>query len=229
MKILVKLPCRERASKLIKRIEEYQSKAIDKSIKYLISLDANDNGRLDSCNMPHVLARLKELNCIVFIGDSKNKIDACNRDIDMVNGWDILVLASDDMECVCEGWDKILKFEMEVYFPDTDGVLWHWDGDANTRGSLNTMCILGKKYFDRFNYIYHPKFISLWADNLFTELSIYLNKSYYSEDVLFKHVHYSNTRGMQQDALMRKTQTYYMVDQKMYQELRIDNFKQLLT
>jgi hypothetical protein len=49
-----------------------------------------------------------------------------------------------------KGWDKQLIEEMETNYPDTDGVLFHNDGYCQQR--LNTMCILGRKYYKRFNY-----------------------------------------------------------------------------
>lgn len=220
MRILVKLPSRERPQKLLQRIEEYQSLASSKSIKYLVSLDTNDG----TCNNDYIIGRLKELNCIVYVGDSVNKVDACNRDIEKVNGWDILILASDDMVCQVNNWDLILSNEMESFYPDTDGVLWHWDGDNNTRVKLNTMCILGYDYYKRFNYIYHQDYRSLFCDNEFTEVANRLGKQSYFEQVLFKHIHFSNTHGIQRDALMNRTQSFYQLDKLIYEQRKSINF-----
>lgn len=220
MQILVKLPSRERPQKLLQIIDEYKTLAFDKSIKYLVSLDTNDQ----SSNNSYVLGRLKELGCIVYVGDSMNKVSACNRDVEKVNGWDILVLASDDMICQVQGWDKILSDEMEKNYPDTDGVLWHWDGDVNTRGKLNTMCILGYKYYKKFNYIYHDSYRSLFCDNEFTEVANILRKQTYFEQVLFKHVHFSNTHGIPKDALMTRTQSFYGIDKLIYEQRKKQNY-----
>lgn len=223
MDILVKFPCRERPQKLLQRITEYQSLSEDKNIQYLISLDSND-----LTMNAYVLGRLQALGVTVCLGHSNNKIHACNRDIDKASEWDILVLASDDMVCIQQGWDSILKAEMAINFPDTDGVLFHWDGDRATKAhnngaGLNTMCILGKKYYDRFGYIYHPDYKSLWSDNEFSDVSRILNKEYKSDIVLFKHDHYSNN-GQQPDNLMRKTQSFYTEDQQTYLKRKAVNF-----
>ncbi len=220
MRILVKIPCRERSQKLLQRITEYQHLATDKTIQYLVSLDSNDT----TCNNPYVLGRLQALRCVVYIGDSRNKVHACNRDIEKANEWDILVLASDDMVCQVEGWDQILIKEMTEYYPDTDGVLWHWDGDANTRTTLNTMCVLGREYYKRFNYIYAPEYYSLFCDNQFTEVASILGKQTYFEQVLFKHVHFSNTIGMQKDLLMQRTQSFYHIDKLTYEKNKSRNY-----
>lgn len=220
MKILVKLPCRERPQKLLQRIQEYQSLATDKGIQYLVSLDRND----PSCTSGYILGRLHALGCTVCIDNSHNKINAVNRDIEKADSWDILVLASDDMVCVQQGWDDIIKSDMVVNYPDTDGVLWYWDGDNATKGKLNTMCILGKKYYERFGYIYHPEYKSLWCDNEFMEVADMLGRQYKSETVLFKHVHFSNTPGLQPDKLMKRTQSLYTQDQQTFTKRKAENY-----
>lgn len=217
MKILLKIPSRERPQKLLQRIEEYQSFAFDKSIKYLVSLDANDT----TCNNPYVLGRLKELGCIVYVGDSVSKIHACNRDIEKVNGWDILILASDDMVCKVKDWDLILSNEMKSTYPDTDGVLWHSDGYVGNK--LNTMCILGNKYYQRFSYIYPPEYRSLWCDNEFTEVATILGKQTYFEHVLFAHEHPSNIGG-HVDQQYRKTESFYHIDKAVYEQRKSRNY-----
>ena len=60
-----------------------------------------------------------------------------------------------------KGFDSIIRNEMQKLFPDTDGILWFFDG---WRKDLNTLCILGRKYYDRFGYIYHPDYNSFWSD-----------------------------------------------------------------
>ncbi len=221
MNILVHLPCRERSAKLLQRITEYQQLAHDKTIQYLVSLDTND----PSCNNGYVIGRLHALGCTVCVGDSKNKVDACNRDIEKAEPWDILVLASDDMVCQVVNWDLILSNEMESLYPDTDGVLWHWDGDKNTEGKLNTMCILGREYYKRFLYIYNREYYSLFCDNEFTEVANKLGKQAYSTQVLFKHEHFSNTYGVQKDALMTRTQSYYQIDKLTYEQRKSRNYE----
>jgi hypothetical protein len=225
MKILVKFPSRERSIKFARVIDGYITHANDtNNIKFLITID-------DDCPNHHhyklICESIKQkgvdIECIS--GKSESKIHAINRDMDKSGDWDILLLASDDMICTCTNWDFYLRTEMERNFPDSDGVLWHWDGDPMTKmNNLNTMCIMGRKYYDRFNYIYHPDYKSLWCDNEFTDVSVILNKVYKTNMILFKHEHYSNTPGLQMDDLMRKTQGYYTYDESVYSSRKSINF-----
>jgi hypothetical protein len=76
---------------------------------------------------------------------------------------------------------------MKEHYPDTDGVLWFNDGHQGN--NLNTLCILGKKYYERFNYIYHPEYKSVWSDNEFMLVGNILKKQTYFDEVIIEHEH----------------------------------------
>jgi hypothetical protein len=105
--------------------------------------------------------------------------------LDKAPNFDIILLASDDMIPVQEGYDDIICSDMEKHFPDTDGVLWYNDGLVGSR--LNTLSIMGKKYFDRFGYMYNPEYESVFCDNEFMEVSLILGKCQYNQKVLIEH------------------------------------------
>ena len=88
---------------------------------------------------------------------------------------------------VIQGFDTIIKNKMTEHYPDTDGVLWFNDGYQGNK--LNTLCILGKKYYDRFNYIYNPEYKSVWSDNEFMDVANILNKQTYFDEVIIRHEH----------------------------------------
>ena len=135
--------------------------------------------REKDCTLENVkFKNCKFLNCQFknvefFYGNSKSKIEAVNADMDKVGDWDVLLLASDDMIPQVKNYDEIIIQKMNEFFPDTDGVLWFNDGN---RKDLNTLCILGKKYYNRLNYIYYPEYKSTWCDNEFTDVGNILKK-----------------------------------------------------
>ena len=151
-----------------------------------------------------------------FFGKSESKIDAVNRDLnDFKKEWDIIVLLSDDMVPVCLGFDDIIRNKFNEHYPDFDGVTWFNDGFQKNR--INTLCILGKKYYDRFNYIYHPDYKSLYCDNEFTDVANRLGKQKYFDVVIIEHRHFSigNNRErydqlyMRNDSLMKSDEIVY--------------------
>ncbi len=184
MKILIKFPTRGRRDKFFNVLDIYYQLAenID-NVEFQITIDTDD----ESMNNHNVLAKLKTYKNLKYnLGFSKNKINAVNRDI-TIGDWDIILIASDDMIPKVKGYDNIIRNKMTELYPNTDGVLWFNDGNQGNR--LNTLCILGKKYYERFNYIYHPDYTSLWADNEFMDVANLLNKQTYFNDIIIRHEH----------------------------------------
>jgi hypothetical protein len=126
-------------------------------------------------------------NHTFVVGKSKNKIDAINRDLyDFDYDWDILINMSDDMIFTKKGFDDIIRAE---FYNDFNQYL-HFN-DGNQKCNVCTMHIVGRNYYDRFKYIYHPDYISLWSDVendiVAKQLGCY---KYMGDNVqLFRHLH----------------------------------------
>ena len=126
-------------------------------------------------------------NIRVTVGISGTKVKAINRDMETAPNFDILLLASDDMIPIAYGYDNIIRHAMHKHYPTTDGVLWFNDG--HQRDGLNTLAIMGKKYYNRFGYIYNPLYRTAWCDNEFTEVANLLTRQTYFEQVIIEHQH----------------------------------------
>jgi hypothetical protein len=148
------------------------------------------------------------------------KIAAYNEPVP--GDWDILVVTSDDMIPQVEGWDLRIIADMEKHFPDTDGVLWYNDGFTQDR--LNTLPIVGRKYYERTGYIYNHSYKSLWADNEFTEVAQRLGRIKYSDDVLFLHDHPANNAAAIYDEVYRSNDAHYAYDRDVYTRRKSLNF-----
>ncbi len=183
MDLLIKFPTRNRPDKFIKTFTKYLMYLDDKSTKFIITCD-NDDKSMKEDSLVEFLLEFE--NVKLCYGDNNSKIEAVNADLEDVN-FDILLLASDDMVPMVKGYDSIIKQKMMELYPDTDGVLWFNDGYQGNR--LNTLSIMGKKYYDRFNYIYNPNYLSVWCDNEFMDVANILNKQTYINDVIIKHEH----------------------------------------
>lgn len=184
MKLLIKFPSRQRPDKFFKVLDLYYSMAtnIDK-IRFVITLDLDDR----SMNNPEVITKLNTYrNLEYYFGTNKTKIEAVNADINDLE-WDILLLASDDMIPIKQGYDQDIRNCMQADFPDLDGVLWFYDGH---RADLNTLCILGRTYYQRFGYIYHPSYYSWYADEEFMYVSRMLGKESAYSDCIIEHQHH---------------------------------------
>jgi hypothetical protein len=185
MKLLVKLPTKRRKEKFFSVLDKFiDLSEKPENVHYVITLDNND----EIMNTSEVKERFRKYENLSYIyGDSKSKLDATNRDLDLFKSWDILVLASDDTIPLVKGWDTIITTKMIEHFPDTDGTL-HFN-DGHQKDALNTLPILGKKYFDRFGYVQFPEYKSVYADNDFMSVARILNKIVYFSDVIIEHQH----------------------------------------
>jgi len=188
MKILIKMPTRGRPEKFFKLLDIcIQKFSKDNTYQILVSCDVDDL----SMNDNDVRNKLDSYNSLsYFFSPRGSKIEACNRDIEKANYWDVVILLSDDMMIVADNWDKYISDGFAEYFPDTDGVIWLFDGH---RDDINTLCILGNLYYKRFGYIYHTDYKSFYCDNEFTNVANILNKQqkYKWPEIIIEHQHYS--------------------------------------
>jgi len=221
MNLLVKFPTRGRKIRFVDVMARVLNNTVDfDKTKFLLTLDSDDP-EMDEDFVKNRIAFYKrvygdELEIDYFYGTSKNKIDAVNRDVDRyTKPWDILLLLSDDMDCEKYGYDRIIRMDMEGVAPDLDCVLYYPDGFTD----LNTMPIIGRKYYERFNYIYYPGYESFFCDNEFMETSILARKHFQSKLMLFRHNHPIWT-GKGWDPTYEKNNTTWEQDKKLFEERR---------
>jgi hypothetical protein len=219
MKLLIKFPTRGRKEKFFQVLDLYVDYLEDiDNYKVIVSCDNDDL----SMNNDEVINKLNTYkNLEYYFSDNKSKIEAINANLENQE-FDILLLASDDMIPQFEGYDMIIRAMMMKNYPDTDGVLWFNDGYQAK--NLNTLCILGKKYYDRFGYIYHPSYISLWSDNEFTEVAQSLNKQTYIPQVIIKHEH-PVWKGEKWDDVQVKNDSFNNTDKENFIKRKENSFK----
>jgi hypothetical protein len=179
-KILFKFATRSRADKFFEGLDNILDKVADKNnFCILVSADADDlamNNKETIEKLKSYLVRFPE-NIIIKFGLSKNKVDAINRDVNEIKdrfNFDILINTSDDMRFIVDGFDNVIRENFNNIFPDTNGNIFFNDGYV--RDAISTMSIIGRAYYDKFNYIYHPSYKSLWCDNEYTEVAKKDNK-----------------------------------------------------
>lgn len=219
MKMLIKFPTRSRPEKFFNVLDKYVEMLEEpNNTFFLVSCDEDDL----SMNNKEIISRFSGYNNLsFFFGNNRNKVEAINANLTDCE-FDILLLASDDMIPQVHGYDTIVRQGFKKFFPDTDGVLWFNDGYQGER--LNTLCIIGKKYYDRFGYIYHPSYVSLWCDNEFSEVSKILKKVKYIPHVIIKHEH-PVWLGQEWDELQKKNDSFNNRDMENFHKRQKINFQ----
>ena len=227
-KILFKYASRSRNHKFFMGLDNILKNLADlENFCILVSLDIDD---LTMNNKDTINRLLEYVNkypekIIVKFGRSKNKIDAINRDVNEIKekfNFDILVNFSDDMEFIEHSFDEIIRGKFFMFYPDTDGNVYFNDGFTGER--LSTMSIIGRKYYDKFNYIYHPSYHSLWCDNEYTEVAKRSEKIIYFHERIFNHNHPSNVGGFIDEQLI-KTESFSDIDRQNYEKRLTNNFQ----
>lgn len=185
MKLMIQFPTRSRPEMFLESFKLYIDNLSGKNdVFFNISCDTDD----ESMNNESIQSRIRSLynNVYIEFNNNKNKIEAVNAGMENKE-CDVILNASDDMNPQIKEFDEDIRKGFEDNFPDYDGVLHFNDGYQGY--NLNTLCILGKKYYNRFGYIYHPDYYSLYADNEFMEVSRILKKSVYIDKVIIRHEH----------------------------------------
>lgn len=210
MKILYKYPTRQRPSQFIACLDTYYRMMSGGDYEFIITLDRDDSS-MQSSMMLDYMSKKRALRA--YVGDSRTKIQAMNADIDKCSEWDILVLVQDDMIPQTRHFDDIIRQYMVRHYPDTDGILWFFDGYNK---NVNTSCIIGKKYYSRFGYIYHPSYVTAYCDNEFTEVATALGRQTYIDSTIIRHFHPINDKSTSWDALYQKNHEPLAVDRENY-------------
>jgi hypothetical protein len=218
--LLIKIPTRSRPIQFFNILDQYYEK-LSGEIPYhfLITCDTDDL----TMNCSEVKERLATYpNLTITFNPNQTKVEAYNCGIeDYVDWFDILLVGSDDMIPVVEGYDKIIAHTMLAHFPDMDGVLNFHDGYVGE--ILNTLPILGKKYYQRFGYAYHPAYHALWCDNELTLVSRMLGKEAFIDQVIIRHKH-PIYEGSLVDTLLKRNEAFYLTDRAIFERRRSQQF-----
>lgn len=184
MKFLFKYPTRGRPDWFRETLSAYCSKLSGQhEFQFVIAMD-NDDEQMNNPAMRDWLNVQNHLS--YFYSDHANKIQACNTGIPD-DGWDVLVLISDDMTPVVQGFDDIIARDMQREFPELDGAMHYWDGRCPGTKDLITQSIMGRKLYDRIGFVYWPAYKGVWCDNDFTDLAKQWGKYFYSDNTIVRH------------------------------------------
>lgn len=217
-KILFKYPSRGRPERFFKSLDSLYDH-LDDPDNFWVSctIDVDD----DTMNTPEITKKiLGHKNISIEWGRSESKIDAVNRNITDYP-WDIIAVHSDDMLFTTIGFDTMIRVDMANHFPEFDGLLHYPDQDA--KEYLATMYIAGRKFYDRFGYIYHPSYKSLWADNEIMSVAQILGKYFYCGYQI--NLHMNPAYGhLEKDSMFLEQQSHWNEDEANFNERKKRNF-----
>ena len=215
--ICYKLASKSRPKKLLACIENIREKSRHPHAFILVSLDHDDNHTHTvefTTNLQRYLDWDHPVRLYVHYGTSGSKVAAINRDFEKAPHWDILVNTSDDMWFDLEGFDKVIVEEMKSRFPEGDGVLHFTDGFEPSRATM-TLSIMDRRYYNRFGYIYHPDYVSLWSDVEATHVARKLGRHAFVDRQIVTHRHPANANAAT-DAQYAHTESFFWRDHAVF-------------
>jgi autotransporter strand-loop-strand O-heptosyltransferase len=192
------------------------------NFKILISIDDDDELTNNAFFLKSLIPHEYSNNIFIFSSPRKDKIDAINRDVNKISDWDILVNCSDDFEFILYGFDNLIRDKFNELYDDLDGCL-HFSDDVHF-DDLCTHSVIGKKYYERFNYVFYPKYKSFYCDNEFTEVAKQLEKITYIPFQFYNHLHYSLFSDILMDELYMTNEKFSEIDKELYFDRKKINF-----
>jgi hypothetical protein len=206
MNLLIKIPTRERG---FDWLESYVQNITNPNTKIWLTLDMDDVNLGEADELTK-----KYTNVYCTLGISDGKIHAVNRDMQEITArfknWDVLLLGSDDMQPQIKGFDDLILKHFEN---DNDKFLWSSDG---RQPRICTIPIMGREYYERFDYIYHPNYKSFFCDNFQTDVALRLNKCLKTNECYLMHQHPAWGGTVEADNLYRRNDAFWNEDAKTY-------------
>lgn len=218
MTISVLHPTRGRKQQALKTMSKWLFNA-DKpyDIEYIFSTDIDDTDKWTSRVdiLPNFMYNSSQIMHIeVLKNNNKSAIEAINFAAARCSG-NLIIVVSDDFDAP-EHWDTLLLQALEGksdFCAKTD------DGLQNT---LITMPIMDRIYYERYEYVYHPDFLHMHADEELTCVALMTGK-YIKIPLLFPHNHYS-TGKIEIDDINRKNNATWAQGQRTIDRHAKNNF-----
>lgn len=212
MKISIIHPSRNRPKEAFETACKWRDNA-DLGFEYILSLDNDDKALPDYLKLFDNFGHTAK-GCTY---DNKSAIEAINKAAKIATG-DLLIVISDDFSCT-EHWDTKLRNYMFANNTGFDFVAKTNDGIQPT---LVTLPIMGRTYYERYGYIYHPDYLHMFCDQEMTAVAIMTGK-YIKIPMLFEHLHYSIGK-FEKDAISVRNDSTWAQGEALFHERLKTNF-----
>jgi hypothetical protein len=223
-RLLFKFPTRGRPDLFRATMEKAVARLSRRQkVRFLVSIDDDDT----TMKTPEVRRFLRRLRASVDVkvvsGTSSSKVEAVNRDL-TGEDFDVLVVMSDDMEPVVDGYDEEIANDMARYFPGLDGAILYDDGfqkPGDRPMPIMTLPVLGRRLYDTLGYVYHPSYVSEWCDDEMTEVVRRRGALHHAGKLIIEHRWVGTHHA---DSLHRRNSAFHDRDRANYQQRRAAGF-----
>lgn len=178
-----------RPNVFIRTINQWHSQAADKSqLEWILCLDSDDAASLSLIPAVPEFVRLGVQSDL-----PSDCVKAWNFAASMATGR-VLIAVSDDFVAPPR-WDQQLLEVGLGRWIDQEAVIQVDDGQA---ARLVTLPIVTRRRYDRYGYLFHPSYQSMYADDELTAVAVRDGILFGAPEVLFQHRHW-NSGGRTKD------------------------------
>jgi hypothetical protein len=169
-------------------VKMWNDRSVTHDIEWVISVDDGDEKSLAAAKILMDLPKMTPPPCravkVVVNMGSKDCNAGWNCAAEATTGKVIIAVADDFVPP--NNWDTLLLGLEPKGWEDGEYVVHINDGYVKT---LCTLPILTRKRYDRFGYLYYPKYRSMFNDTEFTEVSYRDGVVIDAQQLLFEHMH----------------------------------------
>jgi len=185
----------------------------DTSIEWILSLNDND---------PQFSNYMKVMDDtgLIVVADTFNGMVAASNAAASRSKGDILILVSDDMEAP-QGWDKMLLADQWLNGANPVVLQVH-DG---IRSDIVTLPIMNRTAYNVLGYLYHPGYVSMFADNDLAETAKTHHLYRVSSIAGFQHNHWINGKAQKDATYQREGSTIaWQIGEKLFEQRKKEGF-----
>lgn len=220
MRWLINFATRGRPVFFKKAIDNILATIQTEKFQILVTADLDDPTMFSEDMKQWVLSKRRG-QIDMILGYSESKIDAINKNVKYAKDWDVLLNMSDDMVFVRQNWDRAMEISIRHIWGFSFDFFAHFN-DGYAKDALATMSVIGRDYYKRDGYVYHPSYKSFSCDAEAYYVAIMRGRHHYFEDELFLHQHPAN-RPLPSDETYRRNALATEHDTKLYWE-RLNRF-----
>lgn len=186
-------PSRQRPLNALLTAKKWFSRTTE-PVEYILSLDSSDDVTI-------YRETFNGMNLRIIVNNNHSAVDAINAGAKESKG-NILIVVSDDTDCP-ERWNELINQAVEG---KSDYLLRVSDG---IQKYICTMPVMDRAYYNRYGYMYHPRFKHMFVDTLITHVADVTKRIIWRDDISFPHLHYSINKGQKDEVSVKADQTVH--------------------
>lgn len=218
--LFINYATRGRPVKFLAAMENIQNTISTEYYRILVKADIDDT-TMNNEEIRQKVASLKNAS-IIYI-EPTTKVGAINHGMEFAGDWSWMVVMSDDMRFVQKGWDEKMLHDIQDEWSDSLDWFAHFN-DGYVGDKLPTMAIMGRDYYKRDNFVYHPSYGSVSCDAEQMFVAIMRGRHKYFPNVYYRHIHPANVPGMIVDDTYRRNDKWGLQDTENYFTRKKDLF-----